>query len=233
MSYDSESDAPQAISLTNSKNAARGRQRDIEIFRAAEKSKLKERNRLRDRRLKEQAVIRGRTKGEERFIGEAGINAPEHSKEDEQGKDQSRLEERMARAMDEAEGESDESEEEGESGMVEEDDEDVGSEHGIDEEDGTEEDGGESADDMDEDQELAPSDNNEEVSSEEDAIMDSEQEQSLPPSSKYLPDHLFTSAFAKLSPAHRTYSQTKPTNTQKALKKQKRVNNKPKDVILG
>ena len=76
MSYDSESDAPQAISLTNSKNAARGRQRDIEIFRAAEKSKLKERNRLRDRRLKEQAVIRGRTKGEERFIGEAGINAP-------------------------------------------------------------------------------------------------------------------------------------------------------------
>ncbi|ETW75558.1 hypothetical protein HETIRDRAFT_423215 [Heterobasidion irregulare TC 32-1] len=233
MSSDSESDAPQAITLAKSKNTARGRQRDIETFRAAEKSKLKERNRLRDRHLKERAVIRGGTKGKERLVKEAGSNTHEHSEEGKWDKDHSRLEARMARAVDEAEGELDESEEEGESGMAEEDDEDVGSEHGIDEEDGTEEGGSESANDLDEDQELVPSDNNKEVSSEEDAFMDSEQEYTLPPSSKYLPDHLFTSAFAKSSPALRTSSQTKPTNTQKALKKRKRVNNKPKDVVLG
>ncbi|KAI0051552.1 hypothetical protein FA95DRAFT_1602576 [Auriscalpium vulgare] len=221
MSSDSESDAPEAITLSQSATSARGRERAIQTFRAAEQHKTKERNRKRDQRLKEQAkgkkadAVPGKGKGKR-------VAADEDLDEQDDGQDEEtqRLLARMARAMDEAEGESDSELDSGEedefAGLGDlndgsEDDGDGIGEHEPGSEDGHSEDG-HSEDVSEDDEPPAPA-----------AL------QAPRPKDKYLPDHLFEAALSK-----NTTSKTKadPSPTMPS-KKRKRAQNKSKDIVLG
>ncbi|KAI0266454.1 hypothetical protein BC834DRAFT_843066 [Gloeopeniophorella convolvens] len=226
----SDSDAPEAVTLSNSASAAKGRDRALKEFHTAEKQKARERNRRRDERLKAQAEGRRRTPA---TMGQSKLDAEDHEEEDNEGgsDEDARLHARMARAMGDAEWGSDESgaESEGEWGGVggpgeerlrgvsadEDEDEDVGmseDEEYSGAEDGTDEDmGGKEGSESDED--------------EDDATLE-------PLSSKYLPDHLFTAALSKPRPAE-TKRTSQATPQARPVRKRRRVHPRAKDVVLG
>lgn len=194
---DSESDAPESLSLSQSANFARGREKSIQAYATAEKRKMKEQNRRRDQMLKERAASRkGKGSKAERKVDE----------------EQTRLETRMARAMDEVDGE-DEDDEIGEFGGM----------------DGLSNKSSEGADEGRSDSDEHISENDEDGDGDKGESMD-EGVVSAGKSS-YLPDHLFTVALSKPKP-----SKEKPSpallHSKPKLRKRTRAP-KNKDIILG
>ncbi|KAI0077490.1 hypothetical protein K474DRAFT_1690821 [Panus rudis PR-1116 ss-1] len=229
----SDDEAPEAFSFDSQKKAVKGHDEAIQKYTAELKRKEKEKNRARDRVLKERAQQAGGKKKKSKkspdFVqGSSGSDG--ESEDDEEGvRPKDDLEARMERAMREAEEESDAddpeamdndeefggfgADPEGESGS-EENDSEEGSHSGMDE-------------DEDEDE-----DENEEYMSEE------EQERPRPKSSKkanYLPDHLFQSAFAQAQKTSSTLTKRKASTKKEeaTLKKRKRPRKTNKDIVVG
>ncbi|EIM84045.1 uncharacterized protein STEHIDRAFT_113252 [Stereum hirsutum FP-91666 SS1] len=223
---DSESDAPQAVSLSQSKKTARKQDKEVESFRAGEKKKEKERNRQRDLWLKEQASSKT-------IDADETIESKEGKKDKtgkrkkgneaiEEDEEQKRLEARMARAMEEAGGEDDE-------------EMDIGMDDGEegDEDSDEDEDEDEDMEELDDDDERE--DEDEEDGDEGEDDMEDDDDDASDPRSKYLPDHIFTAAFSKPLKPPSTTTPSKPPapKASKASKKRKRVQSLSKDIVLG
>lgn len=234
---DSDSDAPEAVSLASAQKAARQQAGAVEAFKAAERAKVKAKRRERDERGKERARDRRvveEGEGERGFAGEG---------EDEEAR---RLQERMARAMEEAGGESG-SEDEEVAGSDEEllDDLDDEGEVQADEED---EDGEEASDaELEGDGEGTDDEFSEGDDDDDDA--DSEASSDAPPiglapsrtkpssTPRHLPDALFASAFASQSAAAATTSNASRPAKRRApavlRKNVKRARKGTQDVVVG
>ena len=244
MSYsgsESDADAPAVLSLADTAQSARRTDHTLQATFEAARATTRARNRLRDERLKAQAAARGLGRGGEGYSrtqkgkgrkeeGEEGAGSEEESQ---------RLRARMARAMEEADLESNE-----DSG----DEEFVGARLAMDGEGGSEEDesAGESAN-RDEDEDGGDDKGSDEVSGDEGKRMDynvgesNEQDDdededtlmgtALDPHSKYLPDEFFTAAATSLS--------SKPSSLPKRLALSKKVQQakknrrRTKDIIVG
>ncbi|KAF9039522.1 hypothetical protein BDZ89DRAFT_1156952 [Hymenopellis radicata] len=110
-SEESEDDAPEAVSLSQSKKTVREQTSALQQAQTAEKEKKRTKNRERDRKLKEQAASK---KGKQVAIEE---------EQDESDDDEDAVMARMRKAMREAEAESDEDMDDG--GSVIDDDDDA------------------------------------------------------------------------------------------------------------
>ncbi|KAF9261766.1 hypothetical protein L218DRAFT_930311 [Marasmius fiardii PR-910] len=126
-SSDSENDAPESISLSQTKKASQQHEKTLRGQQLAEKEKQRARNRKRDRVLKEQALRSSKRRKEKDVDEKGGVE------------ERNGAEARMLRAMQQAEEESEEDEDEGQDGESSEDDEDE--EMDEDSEDGEDEDG--------------------------------------------------------------------------------------------
>ncbi|KAI0354126.1 hypothetical protein OH77DRAFT_1426540 [Trametes cingulata] len=263
----SDDEAPVAVSFGSSKKAAKGEENAVRQFQAAQKLKQKEKNRALDRKLKERAAD-AQGKGKARDAGVShwekatrgkGTAEDESEDEDASGREhddpgKSALEERMARAMREAEEEDsnelDEDDEEGsefegfadegmdvegmdevEIGDGDEDDED--NDEDMSDEEEAEEDYEENAEEYDEDEEMGSEDEEED-----------EEEEEHPPSSKrpaqkqnYLPDHLFKSALssaARNTKIKFTDEEYAPSRAPASPPRKRRRAKRPaKDTVLG
>ncbi|KAM5543973.1 hypothetical protein V8D89_002590 [Ganoderma adspersum] len=248
VSHDSSDDeAPEAVSFGTSKKAAKGAQDALQQHHTAQKQKQKEKNRAIDRALKDRAA---NTKGKGKAVvvesdkqskkAEATLSEDEESDvgDAEQGMrggpSRKELEERMARAMMEAEGESGSEDDQGFAGSGDSVDMDGEDEEMSDEEDGSED------EDEDEDEDLldegqSGGDEDEEMGSEdEDEDASSTRPLSAPRKDDYLPDHLFKSALS--------HAGTKivfdddvplPSTDTSAPRKRKRTKRTSKDILLG
>ncbi|KAI0367311.1 hypothetical protein BV20DRAFT_1054941 [Pilatotrama ljubarskyi] len=263
----SDDEAPVAVSFGTSKKAAKGEQDAVRQFQAAQQLKQKEKNRALDRKLKERAAnVKG--KGKARDAGSShwekatrGKGAAEGDSEGEDGSERehddpgrSALEERMARAMREAEEEdSDELDEDeegsafegfsGEGMQVEEGDGEESAEGDDDgEEDEDEDEMSDEEAEGDRQDDAGESDEDEEMGSESEEDEDEEDEQ--PSSAKrpaqkqnYLPDHLFKSALS--SAARNTKikfadEDSAPSRAPTSPPRKRRHAKRPaKDIILG
>ncbi|GJE99038.1 hypothetical protein PsYK624_152760 [Phanerochaete sordida] len=203
----SDDEAPEAFSFGASKKSAEGEERALQQFHAAEKQKLKEKRRQKDRVLKERkAQSTGKGKGKAREI--AFTEEDEESEAESAAPERDDLEARMERAMREAQAEMDE-----EDGDDDEDFEMGGMQSEEDEEDGSgQEEEVESAD-----EEPSPA-------------------QSRTAQKKdYLPDHLFASAFSQLpsDDTPKSKSKSKKRAASPPTKKRKRVQKSAKDLVVG
>lgn len=200
----SDDEAPEAISFESEKKAAKGRATAIQQFQAQEKQKERQKNRQRDQVLKERASARKRSHGED-------VNDESESEDEDSIFDSPRsrdgLEARMDRAMKEAAGESNlDSDDEGDESGHSSDDPETVEEH------------------------TALAGSREATSDEEEDRSDSDELQTRRPD--YLPDHLFTAAFAQVSSSS---SSKRKVSSQKApVKKRKRARkSNSRDVIVG
>ncbi|KAH7917463.1 hypothetical protein BV22DRAFT_1135384 [Leucogyrophana mollusca] len=255
---DSDDDAPEAVSHSVSKADVKRTEKALREFEAGEKARRKDRNRQRDRKLKERAVVTrvlggsgsgdgvtGKAVDKVSSKGKAAVEGktkviqvvPEEDSEgsdDEQGEGvdelDSALEARMRRAMEDAAGEIGGDDEEMGSGAEE--------EHEDGEADGDDDDEDEDDEGVDED-ELMDSDNG---ASDPEASSDEFTDFSHPvapskrpksnPSPKYLQEDLFTAAFASQSqPAQKTA----PSAAKPPLPKKRRPRSQPhvKDMVIG
>ncbi|KAF8060723.1 hypothetical protein FPV67DRAFT_1564076 [Lyophyllum atratum] len=201
-----EEDAPESVSLAQSKQHVKKQEDVLKQIQAAEKEKKHLRNKERDRRLKEQAEGSKRKRKEN--AGDADLEA------------------RMERAMQEAEaemGEDGDSDEEGDFSGEEEEDFmgiDAGSGESSEEGDSGDEDEDEDSEDEDEDEEM---------------ITDDEQPLAAAskPNPNHLPDHLFASAFSTKSPKAASKRKANVDAPIRKARKRVRSNAPPKDVIIG
>ncbi|EIW56136.1 uncharacterized protein TRAVEDRAFT_104962, partial [Trametes versicolor FP-101664 SS1] len=251
----SDDDAPEAFSFGTSKKAAKGEEEAVRQFQAAEKLKQKEKNRTIDRKLKARAAEtkstgKGKaaashwekaTKGKGAEFA-ADFSEEEDASETEEGPSgRSALEDRMARAMRDAEEEDsdldDLDEEEGSAfeGFA---GEDVGMDAGIAEGDGDEE-MSEKDDDDDESEDEA---DEEEADEDEEMVSDSEEDEedayTKPSVQKhnYLPDHLFKSALSSVRNTKITFANEEPAPSHARAsppQKRRRAKRSEKDVVLG
>ncbi|PIL24116.1 hypothetical protein GSI_13868 [Ganoderma sinense ZZ0214-1] len=254
----SDDEAPETVSFGTSKKAAKGEQDALQQHHTAQKQKQKEKNRALDQALKDRSAnTKGKSKalvagsGKQSKEAEATPSENEGSDGDEAeegthgGPSREELEERMARAMMEAEDES--GSEEGDEGFAG-SGEDVEMD-GEDEEMSDEEDGSEDEDeDEDEDEESleegqsdgdADEDGDEEMGSEDE---DEDEDESVPsarPSNAsqkgdYLPDHLFKSAFSHAGKKI-VFDDDDPLPVVDASppRKRKRTKRASKDILLG
>jgi len=224
---------PEIISFSASASVAKGQHRALTSFHAAEKRKIKERNRRRDERLKAQANMRRRVTA---TTGKSKHHAENHEVEtgdDESGSDlDPRLRWRMTRAMEDAEEEKEESDSANAGadewgGINVGGGEDVhwqaagGQDVGMSRGEGTEETEGNSRN----------ADPDSGGGEDDDDGMGALRSQA--PSSKYLPDHVFVAAARpKLNPENdvripQTTPKTRPTRKRHPLRTRR------KDVVVG
>ena len=254
VSHDSSDDeAPEAVSFGTSKKTAKGEQDALQQHHASQKQKKKEKNRAIDRALKDRSAnAKGKGKAVGDRSGKVVKKAASPSDEEESGSDDAEestqdgpsrkdLEERMARAMMEAEGES---------GSEEDDEEFTGfgddvEMDGEDEEmsDDAEESGGEDDDEDEESLDEAQSDGDEDEnegmgSEDEDDDEEQEAEESTRPLSAprkddYLPDHLFEAALSHTG--KKIVFDEDPLPSPQASRPQKRQRTKrtSEDILLG
>jgi hypothetical protein len=220
---DSESGLPEIVALSTSASAAKRHDRALRNFHAAEKRKIREKNRQHDERLKAQAHMRRRVtaaSGKDRlYVGYHGLETGDN--EGERDMDP-RLHGRMTRAMGDAENEMEE----------------VDSGSGSGEEWGgikvakiANEDGFQVV--ADQDLEMLGSEGEEKIRSgdgEGDEDDDLGVQQPLASPSKYLPDHLFVAAFSKPKSAVRPSQTTLKTRHSR---KRQSVRARTKDVVVG
>ncbi|KAF9457371.1 hypothetical protein BDZ94DRAFT_1273391 [Collybia nuda] len=208
-----EDDAPESYSLTQSRQHIKTRDDELKKIQTAERDKKRARNRERDRRLKEQAENSKRKRNEAQN-GDSELIA------------------RMERAMQEAQMEMDDDDEE--------EGEDDDGEHGDDEKDESDDED----EDADEDEEDEGDDGEEfkgirESSDDEDEDMGSSDAESSQSMGKpkahpdHLPDHLFSSAFN--SQTSKSASKRKAKEDVHNIRSRKRARSTatPKDVIIG
>jgi len=227
---DSESGLPETVPLSTSASAAKRHDHALRNFHAAEKRKIREKNRQHDERLKTQAHMRRRVtaaSGKDRlYVGYHGLE----SGDNEGGREMDpRLHERMTRAMGDAENEMEEV--------------DSGSGSGSEEEWGgikitkiANEDGSQVV--ADQDVEMLGSEGEEKFRSGDSDPGDGEgdeddglgAQQPLASPSKYLPDHLFVAAFSKPKNAVRPSQTTLKTRPSR---KRQSVRARTKDVVVG
>lgn len=213
-SSDDEEEAPEAVSLVQSKRTANVQETTLKEIQAAEKERRKEHNRERDRKLKERAdATRKLRKAVD--LGDGG-----------------ELRARMERAMQDAEEEMDgEDEDEDMSGSGD-TTSDGDSESGEDDDD----------DDAEQDIELGETVEGDVMRSEDeddDQINSSDSDEStlkenLTKNPQHLPDHIFASAFTP-DAQHSSSRQPKDltTSSRKARKRKNTRQNGAKDLILG
>ena len=227
---DSESGLPETVPLSTSASAARRHDHALRNFHAAEKRKIREKNRQHDERLKAQAHMRRRvtaTSGKDRlYVGHHGLETGDN----EGGREMDpRLHERMTRAMGDAENEMEEvvsgSESEEEWG-------------GIKIAKIANEDGLQVA--ADQDVEMLRSEGEEKTRS---GDLDSGNgegdendglglKQPLASPSKYLPDHVFVAALSKSKPKNAVRASQTTLETRPSRKRQS-VRARTKDVVVG
>jgi hypothetical protein len=208
---DSESEAPETLNLAQTAQSARGREREIRHFAAAERQKTKERNRLRDERLKKQASVKKAKKSSSKNTARA----------EDPDEETRRLEARMKRAMDEADDEDEDSEDgDYDTGKM-----DFAGSEGMEDSDDDGDDSDEGAEDYDMDVEGGDvsSDMKDEAEEEDDGDGISALK------SGYLPDHLFASAFSKTPAPRSKEKSSKPVKKTK----HKRASRKNKDMVIG
>jgi hypothetical protein len=214
---DTESGLPETVSLSSSASAARGHDRALRNFHAVEKRKVREKNRLRDERLKAQAHVRRRitaTTGKGRlYVGNHGLG----TRSNEGGREMDPLpHSRMTRAMGDAEEEMEEVD--GASASASED------EWG----------GIKSAYEEDlpgQDVEMLRSEGEDNSRNADLDVGDGER--SLAPLDKYLPDHVFVAALSKPKPKNDVRpSQTTP-KTRSSCRNRQSVRTRTKDVVVG
>ncbi|KAI0329332.1 hypothetical protein GY45DRAFT_1325101 [Cubamyces sp. BRFM 1775] len=256
----SDDDAPEAFSFGTSKKAAKGEQEAVRQFHASQKLKQKEKNRAIDRKLKERAT-EGRGKGKAKEIGAShwekatrGKGSAQQDSEDEDGsgageEDSGRdaLEERMARAMREAEEEDSDIDEEGsafgglsgeeaamdDQDIEEEDEEMIEGEEGEDGED-DEEDEEDFDEEEDEDEEMT-SESEDEI---EDDVEPTSSSRLSAKNRNYLPDHLFKSALSKAATQNTKIKfdeeESAPARAPASPpRKRRRAKRAEKDIVLG
>jgi hypothetical protein len=224
---DSESGLPETVPLSTSASAAKRHDHTLRNFHAAEKRKIREKNRQHDERLKAQAHMRRRVtaaSGKDRlYVGYHGLETGDN----EGGRDMDpRLHERMTRAMGDAENEMDEV--------------DSGSGSGSEEEWGgikiSKMDGFQVV--ADQDLEMLGSEGEEKFRSGDSDPGDGEGDeddglgvqQPLASPSKYLPDHLFLAAFSK---PKNTLRPSQTTLKTRPSRKRQSVRARTKDVVVG
>ena len=229
---DSESGLPEIISFSTSASVAKGQHHALTSFHAVEKQKLKERNRQHDERLKAQANMRQRgtaTTGKTKHRAE---NHEVETGDNESGSDlDPRLRWRMTRAMGDAEEEMEESD---------------CANAGVDVWEGINMASGE---DIywqtagGQDVEMSRGEGTEETEGKSrNADLDSGEGESddgglrallsQPPSSKYLPDHIFVAVRPKPKPENDVrISQTTPKT--RSARKRHPLRARRKDVVVG
>lgn len=220
----SDDDAPEALSFGSSKQAAKGAQDAVAQAQRAEKLKQKQRNRERDAALKQRKEQAKERAGAPVQAGKRRKVVPDAEDDESSGGEssgaQDDLQTRMERAMREA---AEESSEDADMGG---EDESAGSSSG-EEDDEMHAEGSE--DDEDSDSEMLE-DQADDSDGDEDEI-EPPREIKSSAKSKYLPDHLFKTAFAKPPPAE---TETKTSSsTQRPTKKRKRAKRSGKDIVLG
>jgi hypothetical protein len=217
---DTESGLPETVSLSSSASAAKGHDRALRNFHAVEKRKIREKNRLRDERLKAQAHMRRRitaTTGKGRlYVGNHGLG----TRGNEGGREMDpRPHSRMTRAMGDAEDEMEEAD-----GASASEDEWGGIKSAYEE------------DFPGQDVEMLRSEGEDNTRN---ADLDvgegrgDDGEQSLAPSDKYLPDHVFVAALSNPKPKNDVRpSQTTP-KTRSSGRNRQSVRTRTKDVVVG
>lgn len=243
----SDDEAPEAFSFGQSKQAAKGEQNARQQFEAEQRRKLKQKNRERDRVLKERATqVKGTAKAAPGRKGKGVAREEDEDESADEGGSAPRddLEARMERAMREAAEESGEEEEfsgfapERESG-----DEDAASGLGEADEDEDEDGDGDSdlegshathsdededaSDDGDEDEDQLSEGEDAEPSDEEDAA----HERNVS-NSDYLPDHLFKAAFSATAASSKRKANG-DQGPQPPPKKRKRASRPGRDILVG
>ncbi|OSX62280.1 hypothetical protein POSPLADRAFT_1066114 [Postia placenta MAD-698-R-SB12] len=233
----SDDEAPETFTFNSSKQVAKGAQDTLEEYQAAEKSKRKQKNREKDRVLKEraeQAKQNAARKGKGRApLLAAGRAGSDEAEDEEEGRADDELEVRMRRAMREAEEESDVGEgssfegldgsgsESEEGGLEEDEDEDASASSHFDSEDGEE----------------AASDQDEQVqegsSSEEETDNAASILTNALASKNHLPDHLFKSAFSKVQSVPSSSKRKFDVSADAPRLPSKKRRHQPKDLLVG
>lgn len=211
----SDDEAPEAFSFGASKKSAEGEARALQQFHAAEKQRLKDRRRQKDRVLKERkAQAKGAAKGKGKARETVFTEADDESDGGDAAPSKEDLEARMERAMREAQAEMDGDD----------------SEHEDVEMDGTQSEG--DASELDEDE----ADEDEADEDSEDEEEELSQIQSRPAQKDYLPDHLFATAFSQLPskpPKTKAKAKSKQRPESPPPKKRKRVQASTKELVIG
>ncbi|OJA08257.1 hypothetical protein AZE42_02068 [Rhizopogon vesiculosus] len=240
----SDDDAPEVVSHSISKSNAKRAEKTIRGFEAEENARKKSQNRERDRKLKERAVVtrmgklsdnalrKGKRKAEREPDLESDGGASEGSAEDGETPEDSALEMRMRRAMEDAAaeiGDGDDEDNNGDPEDLSDEDMDGGSgESGI----------GEEMSELDTESGLEE-DGEVEDASMEDESGDEDEDQILPlpmkssAKAQYLEDGLFASAFASQN-THAVDTATKLSQkVQPSRKRQRRPLKHAKDLLVG
>ncbi|KAF8959861.1 hypothetical protein BDZ97DRAFT_1374089 [Flammula alnicola] len=213
-SHDEDSDAPEAVSLSQSRKQVKKLESERKNAELAARQNKRAQNRERDRKLKERAEKNSvKAKGKGKEVEPDGLEA------------------RMERAMREAQEESGEDEDEDEMSGRCEDLEGIGMGSDEDEEDSGSD--GDSEEDSEEDSEgsgLEGDDGDEEEEGEEKEPPKSQKTKFNP---DHLPDELFAAAFAS-KPKRTADSELDNENeTTKRPAKKRKFSNVPKDVVVG
>lgn len=237
----SDDEAPEAVTFGSSKQTAKGDQQSIQQYHIAEKQRLKEKNRAIDRALKERSAKTKQGRPAKRSRNQAFPSEEHGSDEDEDedndtgghGPTREALEDRMARAMKDAEEESDL---EGEHDDEMSDEEGQGSSVSEEASSGEED----SEEDMDDNEENVSGDGSDDEDEDEDMASESADDEDLlsPSSAKtgnYLPEHLFKSALKK--PNKIVFNEVEDVQERHSQsmkpKKRKRPGHSSKDIIVG
>jgi hypothetical protein len=211
---DTESGLPESVSLSSSASAAKGHDHALRNFHAAEKCKIREKNRLRDERLKAQAQMRPRvtaTTGKGRlYVGNHGLGL----RDNEGGREMDpRSHSRITHALADTE-------------------QAVGGSTG-------EEEWGGINNAHQGDSQVAPG-QDVEAEREEDARnadldVGDDGDQSLASRNKYLPVHIFVAALSNPKPKIdvRPSRTTPRTRSSTSSRKRKSMQTRPKDVVIG
>lgn len=234
---ESEDDTPETLSFNSSKKAAKGVEHARQEYEANERRKQKEANRERDRRLKERAEAKekekeaaasGKRKTRDRKVKQP---ASEKSDDESEGGDaagpRNELEARMARAMQEAEQESDE----GDGGEDDEEATGSASDGSADEEDASEDD----SDAQNSESESGSSQSGSEEEEEEEPEAPAHPKR-MPSAPAYLPDELFKAAFSKAasSSKRRLDAEDEPDEASPRPRKQRKPAKRVgKDITVG
>ena len=200
----SDEEAPETISLIQSKQSVHRRETELKKAEISIKEKKRGENRERDRKLKERAE---RNKGKQKEKSGSSRDLD--------------LEARMQRAMQEAQDEmgedesGDEEEFAGFGGLEGSDDDESGEESSSQGEESNSDDGDES------DTESNPNDT------------DREEQPGRISNPDHLPDELFEAAFKASTGSSKRKVQDIDSKTQPSLRKRKRSNGPPKDLVIG
>jgi hypothetical protein len=214
-----ESGLPETVSLSSSASAAKGHDHALRNFHAAEKRKIREKNRLRDERLKAQAHMRRRvtaTTGKSRlYVGNHGLGM----RGNEGGREMDpRPHSRMTRAL----GDAEEEMEELDSGSA-----------------GDEEWGGIKVAPGQDVEWLTSEGEEEREENTRNADLDvgegegDDGDQSLASPNKYLPDHIFVAALSNPKPKTDVRPSRATPGTRSSSRKRKSLQARPKDVVIG